>query len=257
MFRFPKRAEVERQLLVETRILPLLAECSPIPLPRFHFQGRPSATFPRRFAGYARLAGIPAIALDPAQIRFLKLVPALGRFLSFLHSFPVSTATQVSVPEYSSADQIAEARTEALRDLHVVRQVMPDAPEAAWRAYLEAGVDAARPGAVPPVLVHCDLAAEHILLDSETHQVTGIIDWGDVAVADPAIDFAGIFHWGGANFAKAALASYHREADNGLLERARFFGACRGIADIVFGLEAQRPEYIAGGVRALTMCVGR
>jgi hypothetical protein len=103
--------------------------------------------------------------------------------------------------------------------------------------------------------VHRDLAAEHILLDPQTQQVTGIIDWSEISVADPAIDFAGIFHWGGLDFTNAVLSRYNHEPDNGLLIRARFFAACKSIGDVTFGLETHRPEYIHAGVRALRLCM--
>jgi hypothetical protein len=37
VFRFPKRADVNEQLLVESQVLPVLASSSPIPLPAFCF----------------------------------------------------------------------------------------------------------------------------------------------------------------------------------------------------------------------------
>lgn len=251
VFRFPKRSEVERQLFIETDILPLLAEHSPVPIPAFSFHGVPSPLFPRRFVGYPRLAGVPAIGLNLTQSQFLQLAPVLGGFLSFLHSFPVSTAAQVGVPEYPAEALIDDARVEALSDLHVVRHVGLDTSEEELRALLETRVDAS----VSPTLVHRDLAAEHILLDPPTRQVTGIIDWSEISVSDPAIDFAGMFCWGGLDFANAVLCHYHGESNAGLLHRARFFAARKGIGDIVFGLEMHRQEYIDSGVRALRFCL--
>ena len=66
VFRFPKRADVEQQLLLEMRVLPVLATHSPLPLPAFCFHGQPSEAFPRQFGGYARLPGVPALGVDPA-----------------------------------------------------------------------------------------------------------------------------------------------------------------------------------------------
>jgi aminoglycoside phosphotransferase (APT) family kinase protein len=212
-----------------------------------------SPLFPRRFAGYPKLAGVPAIGLDLTQSQFLQLAPVLGGFLSFLHSFPVSIAAQVGVPEYPSEALIDDARVEALSDFHVVRHVGLDASEEELRALLETPVHAR----VSRTLVHCDLAAEHILLDPQTLQVTGIIDWGEISVGDPAIDIAGIFALGGLDFATAVLSHYQGEPDEGLLHRARFLAARKGIGDIVFGLEMHRQEYIDAGVRALRFCLAQ
>src|SRR5215471_12435707 len=43
VFRFPKHADVDEQLLVEFRLVPVLATQSPVPLPAFRFLGHPSA----------------------------------------------------------------------------------------------------------------------------------------------------------------------------------------------------------------------
>ena len=255
VFRFPKRPDVERQLFVESSVLPLLAVGTPVPIPSYSFQGAPSSRFPRHFAGYARLAGVPGIGVTSTRAQLLRLAPVLGDFLSFLHSFPVSTAAQLSVPEYASHVLIGEVMAEALSDLHLVRQVDPDAPEAKWRSFLEAGVEADERGAQRPTFVHGDLAAEHVLVDPATHQVTGIIDWSEISIGDPAIDFAGMFHWGGLDFVNAVLSHYRHHADAGLRDRARLFAVGRGIGDIVFGLEMHRPEYIDAGVRALRLCL--
>jgi aminoglycoside phosphotransferase (APT) family kinase protein len=40
-----------------------------------------------------------------------------------------------------------------------------------------------------PVFSHNDLGIEHVLIDPGTWTVTGIIDWSDAAIVDPAIDF--------------------------------------------------------------------
>jgi hypothetical protein len=66
IFRFPKRADVEAQLLIETQILPRLSERLPVPIPAFCFHGQPTPAFPLRFAGYPMLGGVPAIQLDRA-----------------------------------------------------------------------------------------------------------------------------------------------------------------------------------------------
>ena len=254
VFRFPKRAEVERQLFVEERILPVLATTAPVPIPVFCFRGRPSATFPRHFGGYAWLPGVPGIQWEAANFPFHVLAPKLACFLSWLHAFSVAEATRCGVPQQPIAARLEEIQAEALADFESVGRVAPEAPLEAWHRYLQSGrgVVAARRAAA--TLAHNDLAAEHVLLDPATHTITGIVDWSDLAVSDPAADFAGVFHWGGETFVKAVLGTYRAPIDADGLARARFLGACRGVADVTFGLETGRQEYIRAGIRALGLC---
>jgi Phosphotransferase enzyme family len=185
VFRFPKRDEVEQQLLLEIRVLPVLAQQSPIPLPSFRFHGKPSATFPRNFGGYAKLAGVPGIGLDPATLPFKTLAPELGRFLSWLHAFPAGEAARLGVQTVDGASFIDEVRADALDDFQNVSRIAPDAPVERWHGYLKNG-----PGPV----------------------------------------------------------------DDATSRRAQFLAACRGVGDVTFGLEMDRPEYIRAGLRALTLC---
>lgn len=256
IFRFPKRAEVERQLLIEIRTLPVLSERAPIPIPAFCFHGQPSSEFPHHFVGYPKLWGVPAIQLDPASVPFLLLAPRLARFLSWLHSFPVSEAARLGVEDQEIGSLIEEIRAEALTDFELVNKVAPEAPLEEWYAYLKAGPDIVARSPSTPALLHNDLAAEHILFDPATQTVTGIIDWSDIAVGDRAVDFAGVFHWGGEAFINAMLSTYDGPIDDLVVPRARFLAACRGVADVTFGLESDRREYILAGIRALKLSVG-
>jgi len=42
--------------------------------------------------------------------------------------------------------------------------------------------------AFEPVLVHADLWKDHVILKMREQQVSGIIDFGDVGIGDPAMD---------------------------------------------------------------------
>jgi aminoglycoside 2''-phosphotransferase len=235
VFRFPKRPDVEAHLLIEMRVLPLLARGAPVAAPDFSFSGRASADFPRQFAGYRKIV--------------------LAQFLSWLHAFPTSAAAGAAVPQTSPDALLHEIMEDALGDFERVRQVAPGAPLDEWHAYLRRGVDS--PARVArAALVHGDLAAEHILLDPETSGVTGVIDWSDVSLGDPAVDIAGLFHWGGDRLVAEVLSLYSPGCDRDTLSRARFIAACRGAADVTFGIEMHRPEYVRAGIRALELCVG-
>jgi aminoglycoside phosphotransferase (APT) family kinase protein len=256
VFRFPKRADVEVQLLTEMRVLPVLGERLPIPIPLFSFHGQPTPAFPRHFGGYAKLAGVPGLQLGPDWRPSPAAAPVLGRFLSMLHAFPVEDASDLGVPDQEFELLLGELRSEALDDFDMVRSAAPDAPLDRWRTYLEAGLlDAPVRLLQGPRLVHNDLAAEHILCDAVAGTVTGVIDWSDIAIGDPAADFAGLFHWGGEELVTRVRSHYDTDVDDSLVARARFIAACRGVADVRFGIETGRREYIVAGIRALGFCV--
>ncbi|CAN5648878.1 phosphotransferase [soil metagenome] len=251
VFRFPKRSDVERQLLLEMRLLPILARLSPVAVPEYRFHGYPSAMYPHCFGGYRRIPGVPAIGVHSGTVPSDALAPVLARFLSWLHAFPPDEAIGLGVPQRHPASIIDEARTEALRDLEHMRAAASDGPLEEWLTLLSAATSP-HDADISPVLVHGDFAAEHVLVDPETESITGVIDWSDVSVSDPSLDLAGVFHWGGQRLLDAVLRTYDGPADDAALRRVRYLAACRGVGDVVFGRETGRREYVEAGLRALT-----
>jgi aminoglycoside phosphotransferase (APT) family kinase protein len=48
-----------------------------------------------------------------------------------------------------------------------------------------------------PTLIHRDLWLHHLLCDPEQGTLSGVIDWGEVAIGDPALDYMGLYlRWG-------------------------------------------------------------
>ncbi|MDQ3069157.1 MAG: phosphotransferase [Acidobacteriota bacterium] len=249
VFRFPKRADVAAQLAVERAILPRIASVLPVPVPSFLYFGRPSPMFPFHFAGYRRLDGEPALRLPSHVMPLGPLASSLARSLSALHAFAVEDAEARGVATQPIDAVIDEARADALGAFEQVASASPESPLDAWRRYLRAGIEP--PRGAPATLLHNDLAAEHVLIDAKAKKVTGIIDWSDVAIGEPAADFAGIFHWGGETLLRRVIAEYCGRLDAAQLACARYLAACRGASDVRFGTETGRPEYVAAGIAAL------
>ena len=250
VFRFPMREVVERQLFVERDLLPALKPRLRIPIPNFTFLGQPDVDFAMHFAGYAKLAGRSAVAVDPSRVDFEAISRQLGAFLSEVHAFPVVEAARLGVQTSRLEDYFDEVRASALTTMATLSEAVPRLPADGVTRYLE---KLERLASAPWsfALTHHDLAAEHVLLDDFGARVTGVIDWGDVNIADPTVDFVGLFAWGGETFVRAVLANYRGPVDERVLERVRPWAAFRSVQDIRFGLDNNMPELIDAGVRAL------
>lgn len=101
----------------------------------------------------------------------------------------------------------------------------------------------------PPRPLHGDFAAEHVLLD-EQGLPTGVIDWTDARLGDPALDLAGLVYWADPALLEAAVLAYGG-VDAATLARARWYAACRALEDLDFGHATVRHEYTNAGRRAL------
>ncbi|WP_424950274.1 phosphotransferase family protein [Deinococcus sp.] len=252
VLRFPKTDEAATRLLTEARLTAWLAPQLPLAIPVYDVLGRPCVQFSRAFGGYQKLPGTPAILLPEHRVAWLTAASKVGETLRVLHRLSTADARRLGVqPEDQGA--LAEWSEQAEADLAfaLAHGHVPVSEAAAWRAYLAAPPDPA-PG--PPQLIHGDLAAEHLLIGApsvpEQGRATGLIDWSDSVLGDPALDLAGLLHWGGVRMLKAALESYGG-ADRATLRRAQWYAACRAFADIVYGQTQERPEYLLAAGRAL------
>jgi hypothetical protein len=81
----------------------------------------------------------------------------------------------------------------------------------------------------PSVVCHDNLKGEHILIASAGDAITGIIDWSDLSLADPATDFAGLIIWLGGSFVATVLRRYTLESDGQILARARFLARANAL----------------------------
>ena len=252
VFRFPKRAEVGAWLRREIGLLPALAEVLPVPIPRFShiaLAGAPTdPTLP--FVGYTRLDGV---FLDRAP-QFLhpdaSLVPQLADFLRALHAFPLDRALACGVHPGSWAAWVSHWHAFAARSMR------PDDPAhdratSAWVAAMRDAFLAELDAAERPVaLLHHDLATEHILATPAGDRISGVIDWGDVWIGDPAMDFAGFAASRDAATLDALLRAYD-PVDAGFRRRAEWYARLGPFHLLYFGLHIGDPARIAAGHAAI------
>jgi aminoglycoside phosphotransferase (APT) family kinase protein len=168
----------------EARLLAAVAAISPLPVPE------PVFTVPEQGClAYRKLPGRPLLDLPPGQRSVLggSAAVRLGELLSVLHAVPVEhLAGLVDV----DAQPLAAWRGEAAETDAAVAGEVPVGDRRPVEEFLEAPVSA---GGWVPVCAHNALGIEHVLVDPDTGRATGVIDWGDAAIVEPAIDF-GLLH---------------------------------------------------------------
>ncbi|GHO99689.1 6'-aminoglycoside N-acetyltransferase [Reticulibacter mediterranei] len=197
IFRFPRNGATEAQLMREIKILPLLVERLTAPVPHFSYLWLPDDYFPSPFVGYSKLQGIwlndPRI-VPPMQ---KQLLPSLAQFFAELHQFPLNQAQNCDVKGGDVTFWVALYRR---RFEQIQAAVFPHLSESMqqraqqrWEAYLERHASLS----FAPTLIHRDLWLHHLLCDPEQGTLCGVIDWGEVAIGDPALDFMGLYlRWG-------------------------------------------------------------
>ncbi|WP_041733326.1 phosphotransferase [Conexibacter woesei] len=224
--RTPRRAEVTPRLRAEVRLLGWLAPRLPLAVPRPFVVGEQPLV-----VRHALVPGEPAPELTAAHGR------ELGAFLHALHASDAAEAVEHDAPGPAAA--LAERRAELERMRTVVLLLLPAARRGDGDALLDA--IAQLPAAA---LVHGDLGPEHVLV--QDGRLSGVIDWSDAHVGDPAIDLAWTLHGATSAFASALAERYGVDAE--LRARALLWHRLGPWYEVLHGVETAAPETVASGV---------
>ncbi len=145
---------------------------------------------------------------------------------------------------------LAEWRREAAETYERVAGGVPDVHRRSVEAFL---------GLPPPdcgyalAFSHNDLGIEHVLIDPVAWTVTGIIDWSDATIVDPAHDFGLLYRDLGPGAFDVAIRSYRTDVNDvaTLRERAVFYARCSVFEDWAYGIETDQNRYIDKSLAAM------
>ncbi len=225
--REPRRPQVVPQLLAETSLLPWLAPQLPLPVPQPWVLRQSPLRVRHRLLVGTRISGGSAVHGT-----------VLGRFLRGLHGIsPEGAATRgVCDPTATLQRRAADRRDFADKVLPLLGSDL----QPAARALLDAFGSLPAPDSV----VHGDLGPDHVLVDGGS--ITGVIDWGDCHVGDPAIDLAWTLHGTCEPFSAALAAAYG--VDDELRRRALVWHRLGPWHEVMYGLDFGKPDYVASGL---------
>jgi aminoglycoside phosphotransferase (APT) family kinase protein len=180
-FRIPHREVAIPGVERELAVLPKLAPRLPLPVPRPIFVGTPGAGYPWPFFGAELLPGEEAGPAELDDEQRLEVALDLARFLRVLHAVELDAR----LPRDPNGREDMAKRT------HLAREELRQLERlGVWHAPAEAKELLLAAEELPPperrVVAHGDLHFRHLLVDGG--RASGVIDWGDVCLADPAID---------------------------------------------------------------------
>lgn len=253
VFRFPRRRLAIALIETECRALPLLAPHLPLPISTPTYVGRPGPLFPHPFAGYDLLPGVTACARAFSEEELVALAPALGRFLARLHGLPVPNAVSAWAPRDEIGRARLKSRVPRLKErLNGILSGLPAAGRHALLGLVDELAEAP-PREAPPAWVHGDLYARHLLVDTRG-RLTGVIDWGDVHLGDPALDLSILYSFL-VPAARAAFRAAYGPIDEATERRARFRALHYGAVLVEYGVEVDDATIRGLGERALAAAV--
>jgi aminoglycoside phosphotransferase (APT) family kinase protein len=228
----------------EARLLATVAGISPLPVPE------PSFTVAEQGClAYFKLPGLPLIDLPLPQrsAHGTSIAATLGELLTALHGVPVSWMAEL-------VDTDDQPKTLWLHEAAETYATVAERVPMVHRPAVEAFLDAPPPAdEYALVFSHNDLGIEHVLIDPVEGTVTGVIDWSDAAIVDPAYDFGLLYRDLGPGAVRLALRSYRTDVHEveTIGARAAFYARCSVLEDMAYGIETGHDKYLDKSLAAL------
>ncbi|WP_029329051.1 macrolide 2'-phosphotransferase [Lentibacillus jeotgali] len=185
ILRIPRRQDSMAKANQEKHVLDVVNHYTRIQAPDWRI-------FTNELIAYKQLDGVPAGTTDPEIQNYvwsfdIENSPAayhqsLGRILADLHQVPIGhlKGSGIAIYNASEARETMKSRMQKVKDAFGVHQDLWDR----WQAWLSN--DVLWPNHTG--LSHGDVHPGHIIINQEC-EVTGLIDWTEVAVTDISRDF--------------------------------------------------------------------
>ncbi|MDQ3156890.1 MAG: phosphotransferase [Actinomycetota bacterium] len=245
VFRFPRRAIALPGIEREIDWLPWIADQVElrVPVPMFigDYDGWP-------FWGGRHLAG-QELAHRPDVDR-VPVAAAVGRFLACLHGTELPHSAlfgKLPVDPFGRADSATRSKRASGVLAELIELGLWE-EDPSTRAILGAGSELG-PVSGNPVLSHGDLYSRHVLVD-RGGEVSGIIDWGDLCMAVPAVDLAIAFS-AFTGEARAALFESYGVIDAEAELRARTFAIFSAASVAHYAHDVADPVLLAEALAGL------
>ena len=207
IIKIPKNQEAADRLALEARLLPSLVSRLPVPVPRPEERFPPGPDFPFGAISYVKLSGRPLKPIHLEKAGNQRLIQETAAFLTALHQLPLSLARQIGLPEpHPSIAEAHERWREVKEPLKMTLQAHDFETVAAWWQSFAAAYPLER---FDPVIIHGDFWYENMLVDDLASSLTGVLDFENAAIGDPAQDLVTLGHLG-QTFADQVLDQYGR-----------------------------------------------
>ena len=227
-FRFPKTRVVAERVATEIRLLESLRKPGELALkvPEYHpwyeISGELACVSYEFIFGTAFSGGLEERTEENAR--------KLGTFLSQLHRLTPPKGL-VSKKKRDWETFYSDIQREILPHLTAADR---NAVQTVFIRFLENSVEEGQ------ILLHGDLTASNIICSAG--QVTGVIDFTDAHIGDPAFDFAGIYWNCGPEFTEQVLRYYSGESPGELLRRVQqFYGLQPVFHELLYSIQQKHP----------------
>ena len=238
--RLPRRAIAAGLLEKEQHWLPQLAKEFPISVPVPYRIGLPNSRYPWH---WSIIPWLPGQTADEIQLN----ADHAQQFALFLKRLHVPAPNDAPKNPFRGVPllQRVSMMNERMQRLAAQTAVITPTLRSLWQQAVNALID------VEPTWIHGDLHPRNILVDK--CGITGVIDWGDLAVGDRATDLAALWSLFPEPHLRQQAIDVYGEVSEATLARAKGWAILFGVVLLDSGL-VDHPRHAAIGQKIL-QCV--
>lgn len=209
LFRFPRKQEYAMRIPVEKELCTLLSySLHHIKVPHYHLLYRNDADAVPLCSYYTLIHGEPlktdtVTKLEDKELK--TIIKQLAVFLATLHSIPVKQGTTLGFPVEKTLTYWKELQTKLNQ---YVTNSLTSLQHSSLNRLFENFFTCIDTSTFQNTIIHADFTHHHILFDKQNKTISGIIDFGDAQMGDPAFDFAGLYYDFGHEFTTSVYEQY-------------------------------------------------
>ncbi|PEJ01045.1 aminoglycoside phosphotransferase family protein [Bacillus wiedmannii] len=209
LFRFPRKQEYAMRIPLEKELCTLLS-CSlhEIEVPQYHLLYRNDADAVPLCSYYTLIHGEPlktdiVIKLEDKELKTIIL--QLATFLAILHSIPLKQGTTLGFSVEKTLTYWKELQTKLNQ---YVTNSLTSLQKSSLNRLFENFFTCINTSTFQNTIIHADFTHHHILFNKQNKNISGVIDFGDAQIGDPAFDFAGLYYDFGREFTTSVYEQY-------------------------------------------------
>jgi aminoglycoside phosphotransferase (APT) family kinase protein len=234
VFRFPKNNYSKKLLKDEIALLKIISNKTSVATPNYKYLAKDC-----RFAWYPLLKGDELTIKryrSLSEFQQNKLSGQIATFLTELHFTSLTSIKNCHPRERFAEKEIEPLRKETQKYLY---PQFSDMEKQRCESFFTELANIFRKK-YKKVLVHGDFSGDHLIINQD-NGLSGVIDFTDRAIHDPAFDF--IFLWElGNHFVEKVYDSYHG-SKNGILQRSKMYAGASALWNMVQSVKKKKMNY--------------